>query len=292
MGGVSGAFLLLPFQMSILGYTAPSVSATNHLFNIVGIPGGVIRYWRERRMVWPLASVIVVATLPGVFIGAFVRVSYLPDPRRFKLFAACVLLYIGFRMIRDLLRRGVRAAEGAEAAWDDTEPAAGSGESAPVRRDKRGALAAVRVTRFTAKRLGYSFRGERFEVSIWALFALSFVVGIVGGVYGIGGGSIIAPFLVTIFGLPVHTVAGAALMGTFVASAAGVASYQLIAPLHPGMSVAPDWLLGVMFGLGGLAGMYLGAYCQKYVPAKAIKWMLAVIILFTAFKYVTAVFGL
>ena len=35
MGGVSGAFLLLPFQMSFLGYVAPSVSATNQLFNIV-----------------------------------------------------------------------------------------------------------------------------------------------------------------------------------------------------------------------------------------------------------------
>lgn len=41
MGGVSGAFLLLPFQMSVLGYTHPSVSATNQLFNIVAIPSGV-----------------------------------------------------------------------------------------------------------------------------------------------------------------------------------------------------------------------------------------------------------
>jgi uncharacterized membrane protein YfcA len=290
MGGVSGAFLLLPFQMSVLGYTAPSVSATNHLFNIVGIPGGVLRYWRERRMVWPLAFVIVIATLPGVLIGAFVRVSYLPDPSRFKLFAACVLLYIGFKMVRDLMRKGVRRrvrAAGGQAgsprdgAWD-----------AALRTEEGGAFAAVRVTHLRVKSFGYSFQGERFEVSVWALFALSFVVGIVGGIYGIGGGSIIAPFLVTIFGLPVHTVAGAALMGTFVASAAGVVSYQLIAPLHPGMSVAPDWLLGLLLGVGGLAGMYLGAYCQKYVPARAIKWMLAGIILFTALKYMTAVFGL
>ena len=54
MGGVSGAFLLLPFQMSFLGYTAPSVSATNQLFNIVAIPSGVYRYLKEKRMVWPL----------------------------------------------------------------------------------------------------------------------------------------------------------------------------------------------------------------------------------------------
>jgi uncharacterized membrane protein YfcA len=290
MGGVSGAFLLLPFQMSILGYTAPSVSATNHLFNIVGIPGGVFRYWKERRMVWPLTLVIVTATLPGVVIGAFLRVSYLPDPSRFKLFAACVLLYIGFKMVRDLLRKGERG-EREPKAGPAESPHGGGGHGAP-RAEGRGSLAPVKVTHFTVRRFAYSFGGERFEVSVWALFALSFIVGIVGGIYGIGGGSIVAPFLVTIFGLPVHTVSGAALMGTFVTSAAGVVSYQLLAPLHPGMSVAPDWLLGVLLGAGGLVGMYLGAYCQKYVPPRAIKWMLAGIILFTAIKYATAVFGL
>lgn len=31
MGGISGAFLLVPFQMSVLNYTAPSVSGTNHV---------------------------------------------------------------------------------------------------------------------------------------------------------------------------------------------------------------------------------------------------------------------
>ncbi len=65
MGGVSGAFLLLPFQMSVLGYTNPSVSATNQLFNIVAIPSGVYRYWQEGRMVWPLTWIVVAGTLPG-----------------------------------------------------------------------------------------------------------------------------------------------------------------------------------------------------------------------------------
>ena len=110
-------------------------------------------------------------------------------------------------------------------------------------------------------------------------------MGIVGGVYGIGGGSIIAPFFVTFFRLPVHTVAGATLMGTFITSIAGVAFYQMIAPFFPALSVAPDWGLGLLFGLGGMAGMYLGAYCQKYVSAILIKWMLTGIIMFTAIRY-------
>ena len=51
MGGVSGAFLLLPFQVSYLGFDSPSVSATNHIFNIIAITSGVYRYIREGRMV-------------------------------------------------------------------------------------------------------------------------------------------------------------------------------------------------------------------------------------------------
>ena len=62
---------------------------------------------------------------------------------------------------------------------------------------------------------------------------LSLIVGLVGGVYGIGGGAIMAPFLVSFFGLPVHAVAGASLFATFLTSVAGVGFYSLLAPLHP-----------------------------------------------------------
>ena len=293
MGGVSGAFLLLPFQMSFLGYTNPSVSATNQLFNIVAIPSGVYRYYKEGRMVWPLTWVVVAGTLPGVFIGAFVRVAYLPDPKNFKLFAAGVLLYIGLKMIRDLLRKDTGEADKATSERRFAELIRNyRKKAAPSDTTGQESLPAVRVTHFNRKRLGYTFYGEKFEVPFWGIFALSLIVGIVGGIYGIGGGAIIAPFLVTFFGLPVYTVAGAALMGTFVTSVAGVAFYQAIAPLYPNVSVAPDWLLGILFGLGGMAGMYLGARCQKFVPANTIKWMLAGIIVFTALKYVVAFFGL
>ncbi|MDA8135548.1 MAG: sulfite exporter TauE/SafE family protein [Desulfobacteraceae bacterium] len=282
MGGVSGAFLLLPFQMSFLGYTHPSVSATNQVFNTVAIPSGVYRYWREGRMVWPLTWIVIVGTLPGVFIGAIVRVAYLPDPKHFKLFAAGVLLYIGIKMVRDLLKKttGASSQANSEKRFQEMMKSCGSRTTGTAT-----------IAHFNLKRLGFRFYDESFEVSLWGIFILSFIVGIVGGVYGIGGGSIIAPFFVTFFGLPVYIVAGAALMGTFATSVAGVVFYQAVAPFYPHLSVAPDWVLGILFGVGGMAGMYLGARCQKFVPAKAIKWMLSGIIIFTAAKYILEFFG-
>ena len=278
MGGVSGAFLLLPFQMSVLGYTSPSVSATNQLYNIVAIPSGVYRYWREGRMIWPLVWAVVAGTLPGVLIGAIIRVTGLRDPRHFKLFAAAVLLYIGIKMVRDMLKQ--------QAASAATGKAAPSG---PLAASYGNPAATVRITESTLRRIGFTFQGENYSVPVSGIFLLCFIVGIVGGVYGIGGGAIVAPFLVTFFGLPVYTVAGAALMGTFVTSVAGVAFYSALAPFYPHLSVAPDWLLGLLFGLGGMAGMYLGARCQKFVPAKAIKWMLVTILVGTALKYILEV---
>jgi len=50
MAGVSGAFLLLPFQVSVLGFTSPAVSATNLVYNLVATPGGVYRYARGGRL--------------------------------------------------------------------------------------------------------------------------------------------------------------------------------------------------------------------------------------------------
>ncbi|WP_320043585.1 sulfite exporter TauE/SafE family protein [uncultured Desulfobacter sp.] len=294
MGGISGAFLLLPFQMSFLGYVNPSVSATNQLFNIIAIPSGVYRYYREGRMVWPLAWVVILGTLPGVFIGAFLRVAYLPDPVRFKLFASAVLFYIGVKMTKDLLKKRRAAPQPTTTYELQVQDEDGFYFSRPIDPEERFATDVINPTasRFNLKRLRYIVDGREFDISFWGIFSLSFIVGIVGGVYGIGGGAIIAPFFVTFFRLPVHTVAGATLMGTFITSIAGVAFYQGIAPFFPGISVAPDWGLGLLFGLGGMVGMYLGAYCQKYVSANLIKWMLTGIIFLTAIRYATAFLGL
>ncbi|RZB29990.1 MAG: uncharacterized protein SRB1_02270 [Desulfobacteraceae bacterium Eth-SRB1] len=97
--------LLLPFQVSVLGFTSPAVSPTNLVYNIVAIPSGVYRYVREGRMAWPLAWVIIAGTLPGVFIGAILRIKYLPDPKNFKLFVGCILLYVGLRLLFTVLQK-------------------------------------------------------------------------------------------------------------------------------------------------------------------------------------------
>lgn len=263
-GGLSGAFILLPFQMSILGFITPAVSSTNLFYNVVSIPGGVWRYLREGRMLWPLIAVMVAGTIPGTALGYYIRITWLPDPVAFKLFVGVVLAFVAARLLKQALR----------------PPAGAAAHHANI--------TSVRTVTFTAARVEYLFGGRTYGFGVPLMFLLSLAVGVIGGTYGIGGGAILAPFWVSVFHLPVHTVAGASLLGTFLTSIAGVLFYTFLPGSGPGTS--PDWLLGGLFGIGGLAGIWVGAGLQKRMPPRVIKFILGALISIVALRYVTGYF--
>src|SRR5690349_7812900 len=101
------------------------------------------------------------------------------------------------------------------------------------------------------------------------------LVGVVGGIYGIGGGSILGPILVG-SGMSVATVAPAALASTFATSVVGAITYGLLAVVADG-TIAPDWVLGLACGLGGLVGGYVGARLQPRMPETALRLLLGVL---------------
>jgi uncharacterized membrane protein YfcA len=289
MGGISGAFLLLPFQVSILNFTSPAVSPTNLVFNIVAIPAGVYRFIREGRMNWPVTWMVILGTLPGIFAGALIRVNWMLNPRNFKLFVGCVLLYIGLRLLYEQTPRAKRKKgkilefeARVQERLKQVLAASGQaiGRSLPP-------TARVKTVSWTLKRVTYEFLGENFSFNAPALFCLALGVGLISGTYGIGGGAIIAPFLAAIFELPIYTIAGATLLSTFITSIAGVFFYSVIAPFYPNIGpVAPDWALGALFGLGGFCGMYIGARIQKFFSGQVIRIGLGVVISGLAIRYI------
>lgn len=268
MGGLSGAFVLLPFQMSVLGYTAPGVSATNFVYNVVAIPLGVYRHLRDGRLAWPLFALLVAGTVPGLFLGYVIRVTFLPDPHHFRVFVGLVLGYMAVRLLWGVVAelRGRPVAR--------PKPSVGG---APVGRISGGSLRLARAA--------IEFDGHRYTFATAPLFLVSLVVGVIGGAYGIGGGAIMAPFCISVLPLPVHVVSGAALFSTWVTSIAGALCYAL-APSGEAAGARPDWLLGALFGLGGMAGIYVGAVLQRYVPSLVIRTVVGLTLVFIAIRYV------
>ncbi|MFD6276123.1 TSUP family transporter [Streptomyces sp. NPDC060209] len=226
--GVSGAVFLLPVQVSVLGVPSPAVTPTNLLYNVVSCPGALLRYRSSGRLRGPLTRLLVTGAVPGVVIGAVIRVFAVPGPTVFRAFIAVLLLPLGAWLCARTLRPARRA----------------DGATAPSPRATTG---------------------------------LALAVGIAGGVYGIGGGSLIGPILVG-RGVPVAKVAPAALACTFVTSLAGAGAYALLSLTATG-DIAPDWALGLACGLGGLCGGYLGARLQPRLPETALRLLLGVLAL-------------
>jgi uncharacterized membrane protein YfcA len=113
------------------------------------------------------------------------------------------------------------------------------------------------------------------EPSPRTVTGLALAVGVVGGIYGIGGGSLLGPILVG-RGTPVSRVAPAALASTFTTSLVGAATYALLS-LTSSAEVAPDWRLGLACGTGGLIGGYLGARLQPHLPETALRLLLGIL---------------
>ncbi|MFF8103527.1 TSUP family transporter [Streptomyces sp. NPDC016640] len=223
--GVSGAVFLLPVQLSVFGVPGPAVTPTNLLYNVVAGPGALLRYRRAGLLNSPLTRRLVIGALPGVVIGAVVRVFAVTGSTVFRLLVAGLLMPLGLWLIARTLRPA---------------PAASAAEPSPR-----------------------------------TITGLALAVGIVGGVYGIGGGSILGPLLAG-RGMPVSQVAPAALASTFATSAAGAATFALLSLTGSG-GIAPDWHLGLACGLGGLIGGYLGAYLQPRLPETALRLLLGVL---------------
>jgi len=233
--GISGAVLLLPFQVSVLGTPSPAVTPTNLLYNVVATPGAVYRYWRQGQTGGGLTRLLVAGTLPGVVLGTIIRVELLPGARVFDLVVGAVLTPLG-----------------AWIALSRLDPQARSVQP-----------------------------GHRIAPSV--LVVLSAAVGCVGGIYGIGGGSILAPILIGSGRLP-SEVAPAALAATFVTSVAGVITFTILS-IHQHAHVAPDWLTGIALGIGGLGGAYTGARIQSRLPDLLIRRVMGVLVLAIGIRY-------
>uniref|UniRef100_A0A7C4S7J4 Probable membrane transporter protein n=1 Tax=Geoglobus ahangari TaxID=113653 RepID=A0A7C4S7J4_9EURY len=262
--GVSGAFLLLPFLVSVLGITDPSANATNFLYNVIAIPSGVYRYWKEKRMLWILALIMIIGYLPGIYVGSLMRTSFLLDPKTFKLFIGIVLMFLGLNLARTIRARYVKEMDEKVKTF-------------------KGVKGFVTLKEVSLKRVSFNFWEKEYSFNPFGIFAISLAIGIVGGAYGVGGGALAAPLILSIFKLPIYAIAGANLLGTFTSSVFGIISYSSLGYL-------PRLDIGLALGFGGLSGMYCGARIQKYLPEKLIRISLTILILLLSFRYITQFF--
>jgi uncharacterized membrane protein YfcA len=103
------------------------------------------------------------------------------------------------------------------------------------------------------------------------LVAVGLAVGVLTGLFGVGGGFIIVPALVTFSGMGIQRAIGTSLLVIALVSVSGIVSYFV------GGNTVPAGLV-VWFLVGSLAGMLAGTAAAKRLASRRLQQVFAVLI--------------
>ncbi len=106
---------------------------------------------------------------------------------------------------------------------------------------------------------------------------IGILAGIFAGMFGIGGGTVIIPLLVLIFGMSQHMAQGTSLVALLL-------PVGLLATLEYYRNGNADIKLGLLIGLGLFAGGYIGAYIANKMKDPSLRKLFALFLVFVAIK--------
>jgi hypothetical protein len=118
------------------------------------------------------------------------------------------------------------------------------------------------------------FEQAGMAMNIFGPFFLALVVTMLGVLMGAGGGFILTPMLLGIYGLPHTIVAGTVLPTVLFSQASGIYNYSKIKFI--------SWKLGLVMGLAMLAGGFIGPVLTQLISLSQFKSLFGIVLIILA----------
>ncbi len=117
-----------------------------------------------------------------------------------------------------------------------------------------------------------------YGYSIPVLLAIGLAVGIISGLFGIGGGSLFVPVMVLLFRFPPHVATATSMSVIFLSALLGSGTHALLGEV--------DWLLVLVLAPGAWIGGKIGAAIAYRMSGKGLMWLLRVTLLLLALEMI------
>lgn len=230
--GAGGGFILVPVLILLYPGLKPEVVTSISLVVVfLNAASGSVAYARLKRIDYKSATIFAVATLPGSIIGALVT-SHLPA-HIFSNILGILLIAIAIYL---LLRPE---------------------HSMNAYHNSHTYLVNRTITDVYAKRYTYSFNQIIGIV-------MSFLVGFLSSLLGIGGGIIHVPALASLLNFPVHIATATSQFILAIMALAGSIVHMLQGTLWQ------EWTKAVFIGIGVIGGAQLGARLSEKIKPEGI----------------------
>jgi hypothetical protein len=112
----------------------------------------------------------------------------------------------------------------------------------------------------------------------WSAVLIGLAVGLISGLFGIGGGSLFVPAMVLLYGFPPHIASATSMFVIFWSAIIGSATHIYLGEI--------DWPSAAFLIPGALVGGWLGARIARRLSSRVLLWVLRFALLFIACRMI------
>ncbi|HIO93336.1 MAG TPA: sulfite exporter TauE/SafE family protein [Leucothrix mucor] len=251
-GGILASFGLI----TLIGVTDPnSIKPMAQILSLatalVFIPG----YIRRKSTVIPLALMLSAGGVMGAIVGSTLSSRYLSDMSTFKPLFGILTLIIAVQIIWEIYK---------------------------LRNEEKVSSAACEkgVHSVSAKgtTIKFSYADKDFKVSLWTPWLAGFFIAIVASAFGVGGGFLLVPFMVSFLRMPMFIIPATAAVVIFISGSISVTNY-----LRMGAEI--DWTILSFLIAGGVVGALIGPRINRIMQDSWLRIFLATVLSLIGLKY-------
>lgn len=111
---------------------------------------------------------------------------------------------------------------------------------------------------------------------IWFALLFTFVVGLISGLFGIGGGSLIVPAMVLLFRFPPHVAVATSMFMVFLSALVNTASHLYLGDI--------PWKYTLPVIICAYIGAKIGAFLNKKLESKTVVFILQIVMMFIGIR--------
>ncbi len=236
--GAGGGFIIVPVLLLVLQWPHEQAVGTSLFVVTANAASGTISYWRQGRVDFKTGIRFAVATLPGAVLGSLI--VELLSGRVFNIIFGSLLVIISLYL---MVRPEKRATS--QVRLERPKGPAGWGWTVRTKVDSKG-------EEYT---YGFSL--------VWGV-VLSFGVGFMSSILGIGGGIIHVPALITLFDFPAHIATATSHFILAISAATGSITQLTLGHVRliPAISMAVGAIGGAQIG-GALSSRIKGRWIVR-----------------------------
>jgi uncharacterized membrane protein YfcA len=245
--GAGGGFIVVPILLIFYDFSPQHAIGTSMTVVYLNALSGTFSYMLQKRIDYEIGIKFSVAAVPGVFLGAMLSRSF--DMNSFSLIFGLLLCFMSYNIFSGKRLSVIRV----------------NTFEQPLRRSLIDASGQV-----------YTYAPD-MPIGL----SISFFVGIISGLFGIGGGIIHVPLMYSVLGVPVHIATATSHFILAITSLLGIIIFMGLKYI--------DLDYAIFLGVGSIIGAYIGAAISLRTQAVIIKKIIALCLILMAVRLIGGV---